>query len=233
MCGRFSETSHSTKIAKAFRVDPRVIPPKQNRFNITPSQPVLTLMNDFGKKRFDYLNWGLVPSWAKDPSLGAGMINARAETIFEKPSFKSLVKNSRCLIVADGFYEWKKIGSKKQPYFIQLKSRETFGFAGLYTSWTSRDGSEIHSCTIVTTTPNEQMVTIHQRMPVILTGVKAECWLDKNETSSTQIKDLLQPAANDLLEIYPVSTYVNSPANDDVRCQEKVFDVPSPAELFS
>lgn len=222
MCGRFSETSSAEKIAGAFRVDKRTVPPRQNRFNITPGQPVLTLINDFGKKRFDYLNWGLIPSWSKDLTARKPLINARAETVFEKPSFRSLIKNSRCLIIADGYYEWRKTASGSQPYYIKMKTGETFGFGGVHTSWISSEGSEIHSCAIITTAAGDRMRDIHHRMPLILTSGQADSWLDKNIIRQNLIEPLITAAPDDCLEMYPVSTFVNAPEHDSEECRMPV-----------
>jgi putative SOS response-associated peptidase YedK len=170
----------------------------------------------------NYFNWGLIPSWAKDPSIGNCMINARAETVSDKPVFRGPFKNSRCLITADGFFEWKKSGSSKQPYFIRMKSKEPFGFAGLWSHWMSPDGSEIKSCSIITTSSNSLMRTIHDRTPVIMDKTNEDEWLDTKVFNKNHLLDMLKPCDIDLLEIYPISTYVNSPSNNSQQCIERI-----------
>lgn len=168
MCGRFTLTVDPADLQDTFGdyVFPSQFAP---RFNISPTQPVLAIPND-GKNKADFFMWGLIPSWAKDPTIGSRLINARGETLAEKPSFRGSFKYKRCLILADGFYEWKtQPGSKiKTPYFIYMKDRKPFVFAGLWDTWNSPDGSSVRSCTIITTEPNELMSTLHNRMPVIL-----------------------------------------------------------------
>ncbi len=174
--------------------------------------------SDETKRVIDVFTWGLVPVWAKDPSIGARLINARSETVEEKPSFRGSFKNSRCLIIADGFYEWRRVGAGKQPYLIRLKSREPFGFGGLWSHWTGPDGSEISSCAILTTSPNAVMKPIHDRMPVIIPKDRIGEWLDHNRYDPRQLSDFFRPYPDDELETYPVSTLVNSPANDSPAC---------------
>ena len=177
MCGRYSLKSDPKKISSEFNIPEKETEKLKPRHNIAPAQPVAALIRD-EKIKLDFLNWGLIPSWSKDPSIGARMINARCETLAEKPSFRGLLKSRRCLILADGFYEWKAIGKKKQPHYIRLKSQDPFCFAGLWSEWASTDGSEIRSCAIITTQPNELMQEIHNRMPVILPREAREEWLD-------------------------------------------------------
>ncbi len=215
MCGRFTDGSDTEKIAKKLKVPKEKIPPRRKRYNVAPSQPVLTLFGSTNKRKiFDYFQWGLVPSWARDPAIGSRMINARAETVSEKPSFKGLLRNSRCLIVADGYYEWKREGAKKQPYYFRMKDQEPFTFAGLWSHWINVDGSEIKSCTIITTKANSLTQSIHDRMPVILAEEKHDFWLDSNNYKSNDLLPLLRPYSSDAMESYPVSTEVNSPQND-------------------
>src|SRR5258708_26621853 len=176
MCGRFSLTVDPAELQDAFRdyTFPEKFAP---RFNIAPTQPVLAIPND-GRSRADFFVWGLIPSWSKEASIGNRLINARGETLGEKPSFRGGYKHKRCLIVANGFYEWKSkpMTKTKTPHFIHLKTREPFAFAGLWDEWHSPDGSEIRSCTIITTEPNELMAPIHDRMPVILKpAANAQC----------------------------------------------------------
>jgi putative SOS response-associated peptidase YedK len=185
------------------------------RYNIAPSQPVAVVPND-GQMRLDYYVWGLIPSWSKDPSIGSRLINARGETLAEKPSFRSAFRRRRCLILADGFFEWKQIpGSKiKTPMYIHLKSGQPFAFAGLWESWNSPDGSNVLSCTIITTTPNALMEPIHNRMPVILPASAYTRWLEPGEQDPTTLQALIQPYSPEAMSAYPVSTLVNRPEND-------------------
>lgn len=189
------------------------------RYNIAPSQPVLAIPND-GKRRADFFIWGLVPAWAKDASIGNRLINARAETLAEKPAFRSSYKYKRCLIPADGFYEWKsQPGTKtKVPHFIHLKSGGTFAFAGLWDERNSSDGSTLRSCTIITTEPNALMAALHNRMPVILRPEHFAEWLDPSPRTPDSLNHLLQPFPAELMEAYRVSTLVNSPANERAEC---------------
>jgi putative SOS response-associated peptidase YedK len=214
MCGRFTLTIDPADLKDAF---PEFIFPDQGapRYNVAPSQPVLVLPND-GTNKADFFVWGLIPSWAKDPSIGSRMINARAETLAEKPSFRSAYKYHRCLIFADGFFEWQaRPGSKaKVPHYIRLKSGKPFAFAGLWEHWHSPDGSEIKSATIITTTPNEMMASIHDRMPVILPREAHTQWIDPAPQFPVSLNGLLVPYPASEMEAYPISPLVNTPAND-------------------
>jgi putative SOS response-associated peptidase YedK len=185
------------------------------RYNIAPSQPVAVVPND-GLLKLDYYVWGLIPSWAKDPSIGSRMINARGETLAEKPSFRAAFRRRRCLILADGFYEWQQTpgGKTKTPMYIRLKSGEPFAFAGLWESWNSPDGSQVLSCAIITTEPNPLMAKIHNRMPVILPQAAHMPWLHSGEADTKALSALLKPYPAEEMVAYPVSKLVNSPAND-------------------
>jgi putative SOS response-associated peptidase YedK len=220
MCGRFTLTSDLDRLTEhfAFRATNLSYTP---RYNIAPSQPVLTLI-DAQERRAGFLRWGLVPSWAKDPSIGDRMINARAETVAEKPSFRRALQKRRCLVLANGFYEWRKEGKKKTPLFIALKSQEPFGFAGLWETWKSSTGEVMHSCTIITTTPNALMESIHNRMPVILPRAAEEAWLDRTVEDPQSLLRLLAPYPAEEMVAYPVSQLVNSPRNDTPTCIEPV-----------
>ena len=214
MCGRFTLTVDPSDLQDAFAG--YTFPPKfAPRFNIAPSQPILAIPND-GKNAADFLVWGLIPSWAKDPSIGNRLINARGETLAEKPSFRGSLKYKRCLILADGFYEWKsQPGTKtKIPHFIFLKSRQPFAFAGLWDEWHSPDGGSIRSATIITVEPNELMATLHNRMPVILPPSAYAQWLDPAPRAPDSLLPLIKPFPADEMSAHPVSTLVNSPAND-------------------
>jgi putative SOS response-associated peptidase YedK len=214
MCGRFTLTIDPAELKERFGdyIFPSQFAP---RFNIAPSQPVLAIPNDAANKA-EFLVWGLIPSWAKDLSIGSRLINARAETLGEKPSFRGSFKYKRCLIPADGFYEWKtQPGVKTRiPHFIHMKDRQPFAFAGLWDHWNSPDGSTIKSCTIVTTEPNPLMAGLHNRMPVILKPEDYQQWLDPAPRTPESLARLLRPFPDDRMAAYPVSTLVNSPAND-------------------
>jgi putative SOS response-associated peptidase YedK len=214
MCGRFSLTLDPSDLQDAF---PEFIFPDQiaPRYNIAPSQPILTLPND-SSSRAKYFTWGLIPVWAKDSTPGSHLINARAETISEKPSFRSAYKYHRCIIFADGFYEWQAHPGQKTrtPYYLHLKSGAPFAFAGLWEHWQSPDGSEVLSATIITTEPNELVARIHTRMPVILSRDAYAQWLDSTPDLPNNNQSLLIPYPSAEMEAYPVSSLVNSPKND-------------------
>ena len=214
MCGRFTLATDPSEVNEDFQ---GIEFPAQfaARFNIAPTQPVLAIRND-GRQVADFLVWGLIPSWAKDPTIGSRLINARGETLAEKPAFRGAYKYKRCLIPADGFYEWKAQPSAKPkvPYYVQLKSRKPFAFAGLWDEWRSSDGSVVQSCAIITTSPNELMASIHNRMPVILRSKDYGEWLDHAPRPPDSLQHLIQPLPAELMQAYPVSTLVNSPSND-------------------
>lgn len=224
MCGRFTLTIDLADLVNVF---PWLTVPEGARtgaiprFNVAPTQPVAVVPNDNGRT-LDYFVWGLIPSWADDPKMGSRMINARGETVAEKPLFRAAYRRRRCLVLADGFYEWQKVAGqdRKQPMYVQLKSGEPFGFAGLWEIWHSPHGDEIYSCTIVTTKPNDLMKPIHDRMPVILPGESIDAWLDPGEVEAGSLDHLLKPYPADRMTAYPVSTLVNSPANDLPQCIE-------------
>lgn len=218
MCGRFALALDPADLQDAFPefTFPAGLAP---RYNIAPTQPILALPND-GSGKADFFVWGLLPSWAKDPALGARLINARAETLDEKPSFRAAYKYRRCLIFADGFYEWQaQRGAKvKVPHFIRLKSGEPFAFAGLWERWEAADGSEVRTAAIITTLPNELVRPIHNRMPVILPRQAYGQWLDPAPRPSADLRPLLIPYPAAEMEARPVSALVNNPANDRPEC---------------
>ena len=213
MCGRYSLFANKETLAERFDLDLFDGFEWQERYNIAPSQNLLAIVKSETGNRAGLLKWGLVPSWAKDPKIGNKMINARAETVDQKPSFKQLLKRRRCLIVADGFYEWKREGASRQPFRFQMKTKEPFAFAGLWDRWESND-EIIHSCTIITTNPNPLVQGIHDRMPVILTKEAEQMWLDRSIEDPAYLKGLLTPFVVDEMERYPISSHVNSPKND-------------------
>lgn len=218
MCGRYTLTLSPEQLQEAI---PGLITPTDMapRYNIAPSQPVAVVPND-GQHRLDFYLWGLIPSWAKEPSISSRMINARGETLIEKPSFRSAFRRRRCLIPADGFYEWKQNpGSKsKTPMYIKMKSGEPFAFAGLWENWNSPDGSNILSCTIITTTPNALVEPIHNRMPVILPREAYDRWLEPGEANPADLQELIRPYPAQAMTAYAVSTLVNRPENDLAAC---------------
>ena len=215
MCGRFTLTINPANLKDAFTAFsfPAQFAP---RFNISPTQPILAIPND-EKNKADFFLWGLIPSWAKDTSFASRLINARGETLAEKPSFRGAYKYRRCLIVADGFYEWQDTGGKKKvPHHIFMKSRQPFAFAGLWEDWQSPDGGRLKSCTIITTTPNDVVAPIHKRMPVILPPAAYETWLDPRPRND--LLSLLKPYPAEEMDAHPVSTLVNNPKNDRAEC---------------
>jgi len=218
MCGRYSLTVDKKKLLGEFGFQAEHLKSFAPRYNIAPSQPVLALTTQEAKPKLELCHWGLIPSWAKDPAIGARMINARKETVAEKPSFRSPFKNRRCLVLADGFYEWKQEGSAKIPYYIHLKSGAPFGFAGLWSHWQNKDGSELLSCTIITGEPNDLMKSIHNRMPMIIPKKNRELWLDHSRFESDKLLKLLEPYPSDEMEAYAVSRTVNNPINDLAEC---------------
>lgn len=220
MCERFALFSDYDAILDRF--DLRQEFQWTPRYNIAPTQPALVLLADGTTRRVDAFRWGLIPSWAKDAKIGYKLIDARAETVFEKPSFRSAAKQRRCLVLANGFYEWRKIETVKTPMFIRLKSKEPFGLAGLWESWKSPEGQEVRTCTIVTTEPNELMQTIHNRMPVIVPKDFEDFWLSQEPRSKEELGPLLQPYRGGEMEVFEVSRLVNSPANDQPACVEPV-----------
>jgi putative SOS response-associated peptidase YedK len=169
------------------------------------------------------LRWGLIPSWAKDPKIGNQCINAKAETVAEKPSFRSAFKKRRCLVIATGFYEWQVHGARKQPMWIGLRSQQPFAFAGLWEHWTPVEGEPLETCTIITTEPNDLMAPIHNRIPVILAPTAYDQWLDPTFQHVEPLKVLLRPYPSEELAAYPVSTLVNNPRHDAPQCLEPVL----------
>ncbi|CAN5816214.1 SOS response-associated peptidase [soil metagenome] len=212
MCGRYTLKATSQQVARLFDLPetPEVTP----SYNIAPTQDVPVVIEE-DSRRLETMRWGLIPSWADDPSIGSRMINARAETVAEKPSFRVAFKRRRGLIVADGFFEWQKTYDGKQPHYLRLKDGEPFAFAGLWESWRVEGGEEIRSCTIITTEPNELAAEIHNRMPVILPSELYDPWLDPKNDDREELLAMLQPYPAEQMTAHPVSRYVNKPANND------------------
>lgn len=225
MCGRFVSASPPDQIASYFDAVPSeaLIEPS---YNVCPTNDVYAVLVDGGLRRLEPLHWGLVPMWAKDPKIGSRMINARAETIMEKNAFKQAFKRRRCLIPADGFYEWTLPpgAKKKQPMFIHRPDGEPYAFGGLWEVWRSKEDPDqvLRSCTIITGAPNETMATIHERMPLILPPSRWSDWLDPDLQDTDRLGQFLVPAPKELITFHPVSTDVNSVRNDGPHLIEPV-----------
>ncbi|MFX1484346.1 MAG: SOS response-associated peptidase [Promethearchaeota archaeon] len=217
MCGRFSLLTYAEALAKRFNIEEMIDRPEPI-YNIAPMQLVTTIVQR-ETRQLVKMKWGLVPFWAEDYRIGIRMINARAETLDDKPAYRVAFKKRRCLIIADGFYEWQKMGKVKKPIHVRLKSREPFAFAGLYEYWDkTKSGQTLLSCAIVTTTPNEAMKSIHHRMPVILRPEFEDRWLDPENTDVSELKSMLIPYPSVEMEVFEVSKFVNSPQNQGVEC---------------
>ena len=216
MCGRYTLSTPAGRLAEEFQLDSttEIVP----SYNVAPTQQVAAVLEDEGGRRLEMFRWGLVPSWAEDPDIGARMINARSETAPEKPSFRSAFRRRRCLIAADGFYEWKRENGGKQPYYFRMQDGRPFAFAGLWESWEKGDGI-LRTCAILTTRANSVLEDVHDRMPVILPHDAYNAWLDP-DADREELGELLIPYPYDDLETYPVSRFVNSPRNNDERCIE-------------
>jgi putative SOS response-associated peptidase YedK len=203
MCGRYAFAPRKTAAVRVtFDLDDSSLPLFEDRYNIAPSQPVaIVRQTPTGKRECVFVKWGLIPSWASDPKIGYSLINARSEGVDKKPSFRSAFKQRRCLVVSSGFYEWQKITTKKkQPYFFQLKGGDVFGFAGLWESWHSPDGSELETCTIITTEANDLVKAVHDGMPVILPKADHAVWLDPASKKPDDLLPLLRSFAADAME---------------------------------
>ena len=221
MCGRFVRAVSLEDIADEFGIDKPDFDLSPS-YNIAPSQNIAIIKSE-EKRSLAISKWGLVPSWAKDPAIGHKMINARSESIAEKPSFKSSFKHHRILIPANGFYEWKREGKIKTPYYIRLKSRSCFGFAGLVSYWKSPEGEQICTSCIITTNANDLIQPVHNRMPVIIRKEDEDRWLDGEEKYSSTLQALLKPYPSDEMNCYAVSTMVNSPANNSPECIKSTY----------
>lgn len=221
MCGRFTLRQTTEAIAETFQLSDIDEQSLNSQYNISPTQTVATIRKD-SQRHLKWLRWGLIPSWAKDESIGNRLINARAETLIEKPSFRSAFKNRRCLILADGFYEWQKTEKQKQPYYFQLKGGKSFAFAGLWETWQPSEGEAITSCTIITTEANDIVKPIHDRMPVILSPDAYDQWLDPKAKSPEILSPFLKPYDAQAMETYPVSRAVNSPSYNQSDCIKSI-----------
>lgn len=212
MCGRYSMTSSLEELAQRFDFDGDR-EDFQPRFNVAPTQQVLTVIGG-ETRRAGFMRWGLIPSWSKDGPSGRPLINARAETVAEKPAFRDSLKKRRCLVLADGFYEWQKVGGTKRPMRVAMRSGEPFAFAGLWSMGSDSEGNRISSCAIITTEANDLLRPIHHRMPVILPEEVEDIWLDTALDDSDALTQLLEPHPADPMEAYEVSRLVNSASND-------------------
>lgn len=236
VCGRFVSSSPPEVIADYFDVDTagEMAPGSQPRFNVAPTTDVFVVYTEGGLRRLDAFHWGLVPSWAKDLSVGNRMINARSETVSEKPAFRNLFRSRRCIVPADGFYEWKAPppdaprGTRKQPYFIHRPDGEPYAFAGLWTQWHGRDatGEEVtvRSTTILTGPANEPMAALHDRMPIILAPGSWSEWLDPDQHDTGALQRLLVPAPAELVVFHPVSLDVGNVRNQGEYLTEPLVD---------
>jgi putative SOS response-associated peptidase YedK len=230
MCGRFTLRTPNQIIVEDFMLT--AAPPQRLlRFNITPTQDV-AVVREIGQDRvLSAMRWGLVPFWADDPSIGARMINARGETVAEKSSFRAAYKSRRCLIPTDGYYEWTKVPTGKQPYYFHMPDERPFAFAGLWESWDKGGLGPLETCTIITTSSNEQLREFHDRMPVILAQEHYSRWLSNEPVKPGEVDDLLVPLADGVIQVDRVSTRVNSVKNDDDSC---IVPIPTQRrDLFS
>ena len=218
MCGRYTLASPTERLAEEFGVEASSIELSPN-YNVAPTQGVAAVLEEAGQRRLEVLRWGLIPPWADDPGIGSRMINARSETAPGKPSFRRAFRERRCLIPADGFYEWQRTNGAKQPYYIHMEDGRPFAFAGLWESWSKGGEGEVRTCTILTTGANALVGEVHDRMPVILAHDAYDVWLDP-ASERDELTGLLAPYPEDEMEAYPVSRFVNSPSNNDPRCIE-------------
>lgn len=222
MCGRFTLFTDIEEIKERFDIQGSFDEEYQFSYNIAPSQSVLSVINDGVRNRLGYLRWGLIPFWAKDEKAGYKMINARAETIAEKASFRNAYKKKRCLIIADSFYEWKKTPERKIPMRIKLKNHAPFGMAGLWESWKSPEGISIYSCSVITTVPNELMTSIHDRMPVILKPEDEKDWLNPSTNDPAYLQQYLKSFDSEQMEAFEVSTDLNSTKNNSPNLIQQI-----------
>jgi len=228
MCGRYTIIASPEALRALFRYEEQPnFPP---RYNVAPTQPIAIVRLVDGKRHFALVRWGLLPSWVKDPKTFTLLINARGESAAEKPAFRAAMKRRRCLIPADGFYEWQKAGDRKRPFYVRAKSGAPLAFAGLWESWTGPNGEELETAAIVTTRANRTLSPIHERMPVIVPPEGFDLWLDGATVDATTASALIAPAPDNLLEAYEISTAVNRTANDNPKLLEPVAPgQPAPA----
>jgi putative SOS response-associated peptidase YedK len=220
LCGRFTLFDTAASLAEAFEVVE--VPSLSPRYNIAPSQAVaaVRIPPSGGAREVVLLRWGLIPSWAKDPSLGDRMINARAETAAGKPAFRSAIRRRRCLVPASGFYEWKRTNGRKQPYYIRRPDGKPFAFAGLWESWEGPGQAAVESCAILTTSANELLLPIHDRMPVIVSPADYDLWLSSEVRDPAELARLFRPCPPEEMTAFPVGTAVNNPKTDSPQLIE-------------
>jgi putative SOS response-associated peptidase YedK len=212
MCGRYAITTAPEAMRSLFRYpDQPNFPP---RYNVAPTQPIPVVRLIEGQRRFSLVRWGLTPSWVRDPRAFSLLINARGESVLDKPAFRAAMRYRRCLVPADGFYEWRREGERKRPYFVRLKAGGVMAFAGLWEAWSGPNGEEMETAAIVTTSANRSLQPVHDRMPVIVPPEAFDLWLDCRAFDANMAAALIAPAADDLLEVFEVSTAVNRTAND-------------------
>lgn len=244
MCGRFAQISPAHILRKIFQLmdDLPEIPP---RYNIAPGQNIYVIRDIVIReeqqiseppeirRNLSRLKWGLIPFWAEDPKIGPHLVNARAETVSNKEAYRVPFKNRRCLVPADGFYEWETDPKgRKQPFFVRPKTKQPFALAGLWDRWKSSEGTVIDSCTILTTEANESLKLIHERMPAIIDPANFDLWLDPIINNPDQLTTLLQPYDSSKITVYPVSSFVNNSKNEGPKCIEKVKGVGKQQKLF-
>lgn len=220
MCGRLVIDLSPEMITEIYGIIRKIERELNPRYNVTPSQTIPIVREDAEENReLAFVRWGLIPSWAKDIAIGNSLINARSETAAEKPSFRSAFKRRRCIIPAGGFYEWQRQdGKRKQPWYFRMADGSPVSIAGLWEHWQGNDGQVIESCSILTTSANELMAPIHERMPVILNHGDDETWLNPKLTDVAVLQEFCRPCSADILSAYPVSQMVNSPKNDSIDC---------------
>lgn len=218
MCGRFTFDISPEQLTEIFGVS--ILRDFPQRYNIAPTQQVLSIRRMEAGNCASFIRWGLIPSWAKDPSIGSRMINARCESIHEKPAFRTAIRYRRCIIPANGFFEWKEEGGKKQPLYVRMMDGAIMGFAGIWDHWKNPEGETLETCSILTTASNRLIQPLHERMPVILHPAEYDLWLEREVTDPERLKPLYQPYPADLMEMFPVSTLVNNPRNDSPECIE-------------
>ncbi|TDL80210.1 SOS response-associated peptidase [Peribacillus frigoritolerans] len=218
MCGRYTLFAEYADLVDRFQIGAAIEEDEYvYSYNIAPSHEVLSVINDGTQNRMGFLKWGLIPPFAKDEKIGYKTINARAETLADKPSFRNAFRKKRCLVLADSFYEWKRQAGGKTPMRIKLKTGEPFGMAGLWETWKSPTGKTIYSCTVITTEPNKLMSSIHDRMPVILKPEDEARWLDPSIHDPDDLHPFLKPFDETQMEAFEVSSEVNSPKNNGVH----------------
>ena len=219
MCGRFTQAAPGEVVADLFQL--AAAPALAPRYNIAPTQDVAAVrVGTGGGRELVALRWGLLPPWARDGAAAARMINARAETLAEKPAFRAAFRARRCLIVADGFYEWRRHGAAREPYYFARRDARPFGFAGLWERWRSEGSGPVESCAIITTAANELVAPVHDRMPVILDPAEFRLWLDPEARDPDALARLLRPRVGAGMRAHPVSALVNDPRNDVPACRE-------------